>query len=107
MRVYNKLVRDKIPQIIEANGNSCEIKILDDEAYEQALKFKLIEEMNEVQEAKTDEELIEELADLQEVLSSLVASKGYSQEQFIKVVNKKKDKRGGFRDKVFLVHVNE
>lgn len=107
MIVYNKLVRDNIPQIIEASGKTCEVKILDDEAYEQALKDKLVEEMNEVQSAKSDDELIEELADVYEVLSSLVATKGVSQEEFIEIVQAKNDKRGGFRDKVFLKTVSK
>lgn len=106
MIVYNKLVRDKIPQIIEASGKTCEVKILDELAYEQALKDKLIEEMNEVHGAKNEDELIEELADLYEVLSSLVAAKGVSEEQFLKIAKAKNEKRGGFRDKVFLVKVN-
>ncbi|MCR8659326.1 nucleoside triphosphate pyrophosphohydrolase [Paenibacillus endoradicis] len=107
MKTYNKLVRDKIPQIIEASGKTCEVKILDDEAYEESLKAKLIEEMNEVQTAKSDEELIEELADLYEVLCSLVARKGYSQEEFLDVVNSKNEKKGRFREKVFLLNVIE
>jgi len=106
MIVYNKLVRDKIPQIIEASGKTCEVKILEEIAYEQALKDKLVEEMNEVIGAESDDELIEELADLYEVLSSLVKAKGVSEEQFLQIVKAKNEKRGGFRDKVFLVKVN-
>jgi len=107
MITYNKLVRDHIPQIIEASGKSYEVKILDDSAYEEALKAKLIEEMNEVHSAQSDEELIEELADLYEVLRSLVAAKGLSDEQFMNVVNSKKEKRGSFSEKLFLVQVSK
>lgn len=107
MMIYNKLVRDKIPQIIEASGKTCEVKILDDEAYEEALKAKLLEEMNEVQSAKSDEELIEELADLYEVLSSIITAKGISKKQFLDIVKSKNDKRGGFKAKVFLTSVSE
>jgi len=107
LKIYNKLVRDKIPQIIEASGKTCEVLILDDTAYEEALKTKLLEEIEEVQAAKGDDELIEELADLYEVLSSLVAAKGVSEEQFLKIVKAKNEKRGGFRDKVFLESVEE
>src|SRR5690606_2219593 len=107
MIVYNKLVRDKIPQIIEARGKTCEVKTLDDAAYEEALKTKLIEEMNEVQSAKNDDELIEELADLYEVLRSLVATKGVSKEQFMAIVNGKNESRGGFEDRVFLKTVSK
>lgn len=107
MIAYNKLVRDNIPQIIEASGKSYEVKILDDAAYEEALKAKLMEEMNEVQSAQSDEELIEELADLYEVLTSLIAAKGLSNEQFMNVVNSKNEKRGSFREKLFLVQVSQ
>lgn len=107
MIIYNKLVRDRIPQIIEASGKTCKVEILDDTAYEYALRAKLVEELNEVQAAKTDEELIEELADLYEVLNALVVSKGYTEEQFLSIVKKKSDKRGGFRDKIYLVGVRE
>lgn len=107
MIVYNKLVRDKIPQIIEASGKTCEVRILDDVAYEQALKDKLVEELNEVHGAKSDDELIEELADLYEVLSSLVSVKGVSEEKFLEIVKAKNEKRGGFREKVFLESVTE
>ncbi|MDQ0087601.1 putative house-cleaning noncanonical NTP pyrophosphatase (MazG superfamily) [Paenibacillus anaericanus] len=107
MITYNKLVRDKIPQIIESSGKRCEAQVLDDVAYEEALKAKLIEELNEVQIAKSDVELIEELADLYEVMSSLIQLKGLNKEQFESVVNEKNEKRGGFKERVFLVEVSE
>ena len=71
---YNKLVRDKIPEIIEASGKTCETEILSDEEYLQMLDKKLDEELAEYHQ----EQNIEELADLLEVLYALVEAKGYS-----------------------------
>lgn len=58
--------------------------------------------MNEIQTAKSDDEWIEKLADLDEVLISLVTTKGYSEEKFLSIVNNKNERRGGFSDKLFL-----
>jgi len=80
---------------------------LDNTAYEEALKTKLLEEMDEVQAAKTDEELIEELADLYEVLSSLVLAKGVSEERFLEIVKAKNEKRGSFKEKFYLIRVGD
>jgi len=103
MKVYNKLVRDKIPQIIEANGQRCTCEILSEENYKKLLDEKLSEELSEYQESKD----IEELADMYEVMLSIIKSKGYTIEEFEQIRKKKKDKRGGFEDRVFLMEVVE
>ena len=78
MRIsYNKLVRDKIPAIIEELGRSCEIEILSDEEYLQMLDKKLDEELAEYHK----EQNVEELADLLEVLYATVKARGYSIEE--------------------------
>ena len=69
--IYNKLVRDRIPEIIHASGMNYEIDTLTDHAYKQALRDKLIEEATEAAQAKGDD-LIKELADLYEVIDALV-----------------------------------
>lgn len=61
---YNKLVRDRIPEIIEDSGKTCEVEVIDDKTYLEMLDEKLTEELNEYCESHN----IEELADLLEVV---------------------------------------
>lgn len=98
MIVYNKLVRDKIPEIIEADGKTCKTRILDDEEYLAALEEKLNEEVAEYQKDKN----LEEMADVLEVLQAICVAKGYSLEELEAMRAKKAEKRGGFADKIFL-----
>ena len=74
MKVYNKLVRDKIPEIIEADGKTCKTKILSDEEYIAALETKLNEEVAEYQADKN----LEEMADVLEALQAICVARGYS-----------------------------
>ena len=101
MKIFNKLVRDKIPEKIEENGEVCKIKILSDEDYKIELNKKLQEEINEYFQADNENKL-EELADVQEVLNAIVLANGYSQEDLENVRMKKFQKRGGFEKKIFL-----
>ncbi|MFA5004280.1 MAG: nucleoside triphosphate pyrophosphohydrolase [Candidatus Saccharimonadales bacterium] len=97
MKIYNKLVRDKIPEIIEADGETPVTRILDEEEYLQELIKKLGEEYEEFKEAVN----VEELADLQEVILAL-ADVIANREELEKVRAEKATKRGGFKDKIFL-----
>ena len=106
MRVYNKLVRDKIPSIISNNGEKAFIKILNDDEYKSELLKKLLEECNEVLVAK-DEEKILELADMLEVMRTMALLYGYSLAEVINVADKKKEERGGFMEKIFLEYVDK
>ena len=105
-KVYNKLVRDKIPEIIVGNGGEPFTRILDEDEYKVELETKLMEEYNEVLLA-TGEERVEELADMLEVISSLAKLERKSLEEVIEVKNKKCDKRGGFEKRIFLEKVEE
>ncbi len=105
-KVYNKLVRDKIPEIIVGNGGEPFTRVLDEDEYKVELETKLMEEYNEVLLA-TGEERVEELADMLEVISSLAKLEGKSLEDIIEVKNKKCDKRGGFEKRIFLEKVEE
>jgi len=98
MKTFNKLVRDKIPEIIGKNNESCNIRILDDEEYLVELNKKLQEEMREYIESGE----VEELADLEEVLRALLDVKGYSYEEFENIRMMKVNKRGAFKKKIFL-----
>ncbi len=98
MKVMNKLVRDKIPEIIEADGRTCKIHILSDEEYLSALEEKLNEEVAEYQKDKN----LEEMADVLEVLQAICIARGYTLEELEALRKKKADDRGGFSEKIFL-----
>lgn len=101
MKVHNKLVRDKIPEIIETSGKKCVTHILTEEEYIEALEMKLNEEVAEYQEDKN----LEEMADILEVLQALCVARGYTLEDLEAMRAKKADERGGFGDRVFLERV--
>ena len=96
--IYNKLVRDKIPEIIEVSGKACETEILSDEEYLQMLDKKLDEELAEYHQ----EQNIEELADLLEVLYATAKARGHSIEELEQVRVEKQKTRGGFDKKIIL-----
>ena len=100
---YNKLVRDKIPEIIEAEGKTCKTEILSDEAYLRMVDAKLDEELAEYHK----EQNIEELADLLEVLYAAALARGYTLEELENVRTSKAEKRGAFREKILLEEVAE
>ena len=104
VRVYNKLVRDEIPLIIRNNGENPITRILDDEEYKKELEKKLLEEYNEVLNASGSDR-IEELADMLEVMISLAALEEKSLDDVIFEADKKREKRGGFKEKIYLKRV--
>lgn len=97
----NKLVRDKIPDIIESAGKQAVTHVLTDEEYLAELDRKLTEECAEYQMDKS----LEEMADVLEVLYAIAAARGYSVEELERVRAEKSEKRGGFADKIFLEEV--
>lgn len=99
--IYNKLVRDKIPQIIEADGKSCEIMILSNDEYIKMIDSKLDEELAEYHKDQN----LEELADILELIYSVTKARGYSIDELEKLREKKVQERGGFREKIFLKKV--
>ncbi len=101
--IYNKLVRDKIPEIIEADGKTCEIEILSNDEYIKMIDAKLDEELAEYHKDKN----LEELADLLEVIHAAAIARGYSIEELEDLRAKKAEKRGGFKNKIFLKKVIE
>lgn len=104
-KVYNKLVRDNIPKIIIEDNCNPITRILSDEEYKKELEKKLLEEYNEVLDATTSEERIEELADMLEIIQALAILENETLDDVIKVANQKRLKRGGFEKKVFLEKV--
>ncbi len=103
MKVHNKLVRDKIPDIIKADGRVAFFRTLSDEEYISELDRKLVEECKEYCEDKS----IEELADILEVIYAIAEVKGCSPAELEELRNIKGDKRGGFKEKIFLEKVEE
>ena len=100
---YHKLIRDRIPQIIESQGKICVTEVLSQEAYLKMLDEKLNEELAEYQESKS----LEELADLLEVMEAVVTARGYTWQQLIATRDEKREKRGGFQDRILLKEVIE
>lgn len=94
--VMGKLVRDKIPEIIKNDGKTPIIEILSNEEYLKELDKKLNEEVAEYQADKS----IEEMADILEVLYAVCEARGHSVEELLQVKEFKREKRGGFKDKI-------
>ncbi len=100
--VYNKLIRDKIVDIIEKDGKKAIVSTLNDEQYKIELLKKLLEEANEVANSSNSNEMLEELADVLEVIRYLAKINGKELNDIVAIADEKKEKRGGFDDKVFL-----
>ena len=96
---FNKLVRDKIPEIIEKSGYRPIVRVMDDGEYLTALRKKLDEEVQEYHESGE----IEELADVLEVVYALCEAEGHTVDELLSVYTKKHDERGGFKEKIFLI----
>lgn len=107
MPSYNKLVRDKIPAIIEGKGQKPVTHILDKEAYKEALLRKLHEEADECSTAQTTTELAEELADVLEVVRALGTAIGIAPDELERLRAAKETERGGFEQRIFLEGVEE
>ena len=97
--VMGKLVRDKIPEIIKNDGKTPIIEILSNEAYLKELDKKLNEAVAEQQADQS----IEEMADVLEVLFAICEGRGHTVEELLQVRESKREKRGGFRDKIYWV----
>ena len=102
MKKYDKLVRDRIPEIIEADGKKCTVEIVDDKKALEYLYIKLREETDELLEDKN----IDEAADVMEVVFAIAEKYGYSEEELLEHRKNKKDKRGGFKNNIILKEVN-
>ena len=103
MQRYNKLVRDRIPEIIRADGKECEIRVAEGKEKYELLEKKLMEEVNEFLEDKN----LEELADVLAVLFGLAREIGYSEEDLIRKREEKKGERGGFEEGIVLIKIKQ
>jgi predicted house-cleaning noncanonical NTP pyrophosphatase (MazG superfamily) len=102
-KTYNKLVRDNIPNIIEASGVKCTVEILSNEKYIEMIDAKLDEELTEYHKDKN----IEELADLLEVIYAATVARGYTIDELEAIRTKKVKERGAFNKKILLVETIE
>lgn len=107
VQIFNKLVRDNIPNIIENNGEKAITRILSDEEYRVELYKKLLEESQEVINSQDTEDILEELADVLEVLKSIAELENRNLDDVIEIANQKRLKRGGFSKKIFLEKTNK
>ena len=102
-KLYNKLVRDGVPQKIKESGRKCTTSTLSDEEYKEALLNKILEEVEEFRVSGAEEEL----ADIYEVMDNLIEFLGYEPMHIDYLKMKKKDSRGSFKERVFLEQVEE
>ena len=103
MTIYNKAIRDKIPEIIQKDGFSCNVETMSDEKFLVEMEKKLSEEVAEYQNDKNPEEL----ADILEVIYRIAKLKGISKEQLEKIRLDKVEKRGSFEKNLFLVDTDK
>ena len=101
-QIFNKLVRDKIPDKIESNGEKAITRSLNDEEYRIELYKKLEEESQEVINSQNSEETLEELADVLEVLNAIAELNNKELADVIATADQKRLKRGGFEKRIFL-----
>ena len=101
--IHNKLVRDKIPDIITAAGKTAVTRTADREEYLRLLDEKLVEECREYEESKE----AEELADMLEVMYAIINARGSSVDELERIRRDKAEKRGAFDERIFLEEVVE
>lgn len=101
--IHEKLVRDRIPEIIQGSGKACSTRILTQDEYVAALDAKLQEELNEYQADKS----MEELADLLEVMMAVAEARGHTFAEVEAIRQQKAAKRGGFRERIWLESVSD
>jgi len=105
---YNKLVRDKIPQIIKENKQTPVIRKLDGEEFTEELFKKLKEETQEIIEAKNNKkELTKEISDVYEVIDAIIDLYNLDKDLILKLQKDRKEKRGNFEKRIFLESVKE
>ena len=103
IKKHNKLIRDRILEIIEANKEKSYFRILNRKEYIKEIKKKILEEAKELIEAKGKKEIINEIVDVQELIDVLISESGLTKLQVQKQQKVKNKKRGGFKKRLFLI----
>ena len=107
MKVYNKLVRDKVPQIIQNEGKVVYYSMLDGDNLRKMLKIKLIEESREVSKSMTKEEMINKLADVSEVIEAIYEAFDITDADVDIIKHKKMQEKGAYKSGAYLMCVEE
>ncbi len=100
---YNKLIRDRILEIIEEAGVKSSFRVLNKKEYLKEIKKKIIEEAKELVTAKSKKEVINEIVDIQELVDVIMSELGLAKSQIKKQQKIKNKKRGGFKKRLFLI----
>ncbi len=100
---YNKLIRDKIPEIIKKDGWMPKVRILRKGEFLDAIKKKVLEEAGELIQSKNKKGIIDEIVDIQELLDVLSSELGITKSQVKKLQAAKRKKRGGFKKRLLLI----
>jgi predicted house-cleaning noncanonical NTP pyrophosphatase (MazG superfamily) len=103
MTTFNKAIRDKIPEIIQQDGHTCNVQVISDEKFLLEIEKKLSEEVTEYQNNKTPEELV----DILEVIYKIAQLKGISKDELEKIRVKKLEDKGGFAKNLFLIDTSQ
>jgi predicted house-cleaning noncanonical NTP pyrophosphatase (MazG superfamily) len=107
-KIYNKLVRDRIPEIIKKDNSIPVTRILNEDEYRRELVYKLLEESIETVKARFDKkELKKEIGDVYEVIDTIIEAYGLDGNEIMALKQERKEKRGGFRKKIFLEYVKD
>lgn len=101
-----ELVRDKVPDIIKESGKNANFRVLSDDEYKQALKEKMTNEVSALMEAKTVEEITEQLGDIQTLIGHLLHAYNISEDDFIISNIAKDNEKGMFMNRYFLESVS-
>ncbi|MDQ3848918.1 MAG: nucleoside triphosphate pyrophosphohydrolase [Thermoproteota archaeon] len=98
-KLYNKAIRDNIPEIIKSKGELCIVKRLTHAEFLRELEEKSHEELDEYDKSKS----LEELADILEVVYRIAELRGISNEKLEAILTKKAQERGAFQENLFLI----
>ncbi|MEK7142710.1 MAG: nucleoside triphosphate pyrophosphohydrolase [Patescibacteria group bacterium] len=101
--IYNKLIRDRIPEITQADGWLSKTKILNKPEFLKELKKKILEEVNELNQSHNRKDIISELVDIQELIDNILKETKIKFQAFRQIQAQKRKKRGGFEKKLFLI----
>lgn len=102
MRIFKKLIRDNMPEIMKTQGKELDVRVLDKEEFKEALRRKIIEEISELKDAKNDEEAKDKIAYLYEIADALGDAYGFSKKDISDFKDKMHSERGGFTKRLFL-----
>jgi predicted house-cleaning noncanonical NTP pyrophosphatase (MazG superfamily) len=107
-KIFNKLVRDKIPEIIAADKAVAKTRTLQPEEFIKELFNKAKEEIEELIKTQEDKkEVMKEIGDVYEVLDAIIANLDLSKDEILKLQAERRDKRGGFKKRIFLESIEE